>query len=41
MSDLVRQGIEKANQDLKKETEQKLVQEVEFLLLFLIKLKLV
>ena len=31
MSDLVRQGIEKANQDLKKETEQKSNQEVDFI----------
>ena len=27
MSDLIRQGIEKANEDLKKENEQKLIQE--------------
>lgn len=31
MSNLVRQGIEKANKDLKKETEQKSNQEVVFL----------
>ncbi len=34
MSDIIKHGIDKANEDLKKENEQKMIQEVKVLLMF-------